>query len=683
MANAMSEEEMIHEFDNMVRRESEADEPTTLFEGWSDNDKIIFMKQLQVDLSEQSEATDLDEMNVPPSVMFDITDDEKAQNNYISSIGHYRSWQYSGSDKRYQFGSKSKRTFVTRPSGVFVFYFRYKHLVVGLIVDGQSGWVEGAITNNLDDGRESVLQFERGPVDLDYIRSSRTYNLKYDGNYTKAGKTYEAKLGIWHVRKAIVEIASFVPQVTGCEPEPIYWQILILFSVEAGRLNHVFCHTSPSLSIAIGPNGTLKLPISGEQFILNYLKLSLGSLQRIEGRSFIHVKGTTPRNLYQVLLEILILRREVIFPTFFILSDAPPMEFKKNEPRRGKGSRLLIEEHKWESENAKGHRYIVGKHDGTSVYRCEDWLLHPFKEAVRTIQHGPANGIPDVSESKITLVTEILTSDALTVMPKILQSEMLNGLQKLDLTEGEIAAQQLIGSSTYLKRSIQEKWYWEGQHQKRGDSATGGCCLSMLKYGITTTRTHALAQEELWHDEPGRRLHMALEADNCQVPKIMKRHIARVTDNMLAQNKKAKLMASEHEETCHASTQRKLSDKLSGSHAILAEDDESRTVPMTNVHLMATEEAALSTHFMSGTGTGLKISLLRDAVASHSKGAASVTFDDIECTEKAVSLTRISTFSRFAKVRCNAEKLAPGFLAACNLYCPCPIPSPLPGLPSN
>ena len=35
------------------------------------------------------------------------------------------------------------------------------------------------------------------------------------------------------------------------------------------------------------------------------------------------------------------------------------------------------------------------------------------------------------------------------------------------------------------------------------------------------------------------------------------------------------------------------------------------------------------------------------------------------------------------QVRCKAEKLAPGFLAACNLYCPCPIPCPLPGLPSN
>ncbi|XP_037446609.1 uncharacterized protein LOC119316379 isoform X3 [Triticum dicoccoides] len=619
--------------------------------------------------------------------MFDITNDKKAKQNYISSIGHYRSWQYSGSDKRYQFGSKSKRAFVTRPSGVFVFYFRYNHLVVGLIVDGQSGWVEGAVTNNLDDERQSVLQFQRKPFEPDYIRSSRTHNLKYDGNYTKAGKTYEAKLGIWHVRKAIVEIASFDPRVTKSEPEPIHWQVLTLFSVEAGRLNHVFRRTSLSLSVAIGPDGTLKLPTSGEQFILNYLKLSLVSLETIEGRPFIHVKGTTPRNLYQVLLEILILRREVIFPTSFILSDAPPMKFKKNEPKRGKGSRLLTKKHKLEAENAEGHKYLVGKHDGTTAYRCEDWLVNPFKEVVMTVEHVSANGRPDVRDSKITLVAEILNRDASAVTPKILQSQMRNGLQKLDLTEGEIAAQQFIGSATSLKRSIQEKWYWEGQHQKQKDqSATGGCCLSMLKYDITTKRAYASAQEEPWHDEPGRRfhvalgadngqvpkilkryiaritdnmhtqnkkaklmvaeheetchastqrelsdelseepwhdeprrrLHMALRADNGQVPKIMKRLIARVTDNMHAENKKAKLMVAEHEETCRASTQRELSDKLSGSHATLAEDVESRTVSVTNVHLMATKEAELSTHFMSGTGTGLKISLLKDAVASH------------------------------------------------------------------
>jgi hypothetical protein len=59
---------------------------------------------------------------------------------------------------------------------------------------------------------------------------------------------------------------------------------------------------------------------------------------------------------------------------------------------------------------------------------------------------------------------------------------------------------------------------------------------------------------------------MALGADNGLVPKIMKRHIPRETDNMHAQNKKAKLMVAVHEETCYvkSSIQGELFDKLSG-----------------------------------------------------------------------------------------------------------------------
>jgi hypothetical protein len=314
------------------------------------------------------------------SVLFDITDDMKAQNNYKSSVGHYRSWQYAGSDRRYQFGSKRKRAFVTRSSGVFVFYFQYKLVTVGLIVDGQTGWVEGAITNN--DGRESVLQFQRKLSESDYVRSLRTHTLKYDGNYTGAGKTYEAKLGIWPVRDAIVATGSFIPRVTQCEPDPIHWQILTLFSVEAGRLNHVYSHTSLSLSIEDGPNETLKLPTDGEQFIQNYFKLSHRANEAIEGSPFVHVKGTTPRNLYQVLLEILILRRKSTYPTYFLLTDAPPVKSKKNDPRRGKGRKQLTWEQKLQDEIAMGTKYTVGKHDATVTYQCEDWLINPFKEVL-------------------------------------------------------------------------------------------------------------------------------------------------------------------------------------------------------------------------------------------------------------------------------------------------------------
>jgi hypothetical protein len=68
MAHVMSEEElMIREFDSMVKNESEANHPTSLFEDWSDDKKINYMNQLQVNLPEHTVATDLDQMNVPVS----------------------------------------------------------------------------------------------------------------------------------------------------------------------------------------------------------------------------------------------------------------------------------------------------------------------------------------------------------------------------------------------------------------------------------------------------------------------------------------------------------------------------------------------------------------------------------------------------------------------------------------
>ncbi|KAM0849803.1 hypothetical protein ACQ4PT_053501 [Festuca glaucescens] len=691
---ASEEELLIHEFNNMVQNESEAHNPTSLFEDWSDDKKIKYMKQLQVNLPNQSEATDLDQMDVPDSVLFDITDDEKAHSNYISSVGHYRSWQYAGSDRRYQFGSKRNRAFLTRSSGVFVFYFRYKHLTVGLIVDGQTGWVEGAITNN--NGRESVLQFARKPFQPDYIRSLRTHNLKYDGNYTGAGKTYEAKVGIWPVRDAIVATGSYIPRVTESEPEPIHWQILILFSVEAGRLNHVFARLS--LSIENGPYATLKLPTDGEQFILNYLKLSLCANETIEGRPFVHVKGTTPRNLYQVLLEILILRRENLYPTYFILPDAPPLKYQKNEPRRGSGSKQLSLEQQLKDENAKGTTYTVGKHDATVTYHCEDWLINPFKEDRMSVQHRFANGSPSLNGHKNILVAEIMRGDAAIVMPKILELQEGHDLHKLGLTQGQMVAQQCVGSGTSLEAwSVRDQWYCDGQFHKKDLSATGGVRgggrSSMLKSGVATRTGHALTQvvcvrkklrsstknaEELRHDEPRRRLHMALGADNGQVPKMMKRSIARETDNMHAQNKKAKLMAAVHEETScvNSSIQGDLFGKLSGFGAILEGGAHSRTAFVTNVHLAAATKEALSIPFMN-CGAVLKFNMLRDAVTAwHPKGDACVTFDDKESTEKAISL---SWTSRFATVtRTNRLQKFCRLNKTSNLYCPYLLPGPLP-----
>lgn len=334
-------------------------------------------------------------------------------------------------------------------------------------------------------------------------------------------------------------------------------------------------------------------------------------------------------------------------------------------------------------ENAKGTTYTVGKHDATVTYHCEDWLINPFKEAIMSVQHGFANGSPSLNGHKNILVAEIMRGDAAIVMPKILELQEHHGLHKLGLTQGQMVAQQCVGSITSLEAwSVRDQWYCDGQFQKKDLSATGGGGgggrSSMLKSGVATRTGHALAQEELRHDEPRRRLHMALGADNGQVPKMMKRNIARETDNMQAQNKKAKLMVAVHEETCHvnSSIQGELFGKLSGSHAILEGGADSRTVFVTNVHLAAATKEALSIPFMN-CGALLKFNMLRDAVTAwHPKGDACVTFDDKESTEKAISL---SWTSRFATVtRKNRLQKFCRLNTTSNLYCPCPIPRPLP-----
>ncbi|XP_048562285.1 uncharacterized protein LOC125543076 [Triticum urartu] len=279
------EQELILKFDTMVGEEREKKEPTNLFEGWSDEEKVSYMRQLEFNLPQYSEAPNLEDKEVPDSVIFDVTDPEKIQKNYVASIGHYRSWQYVGSDRRFEFGSK-QRTFVTRSTGTFVFYYRYKHFLVGLIVDGQCGWVEGAITRNVRDGLESVLQFARKGSSPDYIRSARTYTLAYDGNYTKGENISKIKIGIWQLCNAIEGIGDFVPGKSKSEPDPMQWQILILYGPEAGRINYIFDRTKMSLSVDNGGHVAVKIPADLEPFVLNYLKLSKCGIAVLDGKEF-------------------------------------------------------------------------------------------------------------------------------------------------------------------------------------------------------------------------------------------------------------------------------------------------------------------------------------------------------------------------------------------------------------
>ncbi|KAJ8641068.1 hypothetical protein MRB53_017762 [Persea americana] len=96
--------------------------------------------------------------------------------------------------------------------------------------------------------------------------------------------------------------------------------------------------------------------------------------------------------------------------------------------------------------------------------------------------------------------------------------------------------------------------------------------------------------------------------------------------------------------------------QLSSSTQNLSEDDnESRTVFVTNVHYGATKEALLS-HF-SKCGMIIRVKLLYDTVTAQPKGSAYILFASKESADKALSMSGTSFFSRTLKVVRKADVL--------------------------
>jgi hypothetical protein len=61
----------------------------------------------------------------------------------LREIHVYRSWHFSALDLVYEIGRK--RFCASRKDQTFVFYFRYLDDDVGLVIDGQTVWVEGML----------------------------------------------------------------------------------------------------------------------------------------------------------------------------------------------------------------------------------------------------------------------------------------------------------------------------------------------------------------------------------------------------------------------------------------------------------------------------------------------------------------------------------------------------------
>lgn len=184
------------------------------------------------------------------------------------------------SDLRLEFGSPRKRSFVTRPFGTFVWYFKDQEYVVGFIIDGQTGYVHGCITRVYREGvleRENVLLFKTEAWGNDYIKGQGIHRLNFSGSYTEGLKIYAVSLCASILRKAIKEVACFSPEVDKVEPSPTHFETFILYAVEAPRIRGVFRITSKSLMTEDLNNKGLvviRIPESEEPFVLNYRQLS-------------------------------------------------------------------------------------------------------------------------------------------------------------------------------------------------------------------------------------------------------------------------------------------------------------------------------------------------------------------------------------------------------------------------
>ncbi|XP_040258649.1 uncharacterized protein [Aegilops tauschii subsp. strangulata] len=329
-----------------------------------------------------------------------------------------------------------------------------------------------------------------------------------------------------------------------------------------------------------------------------------------------------------------------------MLSDAPPMKYKREEPDQGKRSKALTDEQKLEAVNAKGTTYQVGKHDGFSIYHTEKWLIDPLKQDKRSFPERPelmmvliwvsrlwgylsknAAALSDTSGVQRGLSNESLNLNVKKnllvagIQPRNAPNEH-HGLERLELAKGQNAAQQHTASTFMFcpERSTADLWYWEVLHQKKDESPIGGSGFSMRKSGVAS-RT----EDELCYGEPRSRLPVALGTDNGKVPEIMKRRgISRETDRMDARNKKAKLMVAEHEQ------RRRVDSSTQGSHASTMDEADYSTDILTDVHFMARNKA-MSMHFMK----------------CDPEGTAYVTFADRETIEGATSLPGTSFSSRF------------------------------------
>ncbi|XP_044972753.1 uncharacterized protein LOC123440240 [Hordeum vulgare subsp. vulgare] len=341
-AKELSDKEIEHELGRMLVKDEDE-----FFKEWSPMKKRLFYESTLVRPTSLKQIAEPDGGKVKNSVIFDLTYERKAQISYLRAISHYRAWHVSGSDLIYEVGPEGKKFCVSRKDQTFVFWVRYSGQDVGLVIDGQSVWVEGFLRRSrAEDGKYSYrpsIQFsdvrkeERNSHNQQaalsdkngtpYIVDTGLLEADYGGNY--AGAVSQMKVSLHTTRAAVVAVAGHDKKESLHKDCHVACDNLVLFATEAGKNLWVFQYTMHSLDPKL--QMPISIPSSLDGTVTNHQQVSssvLSALEKVTGKKindlerggYKIVKGAVFRTLWQCINAYVILRRKAVFKTKFFLN---------------------------------------------------------------------------------------------------------------------------------------------------------------------------------------------------------------------------------------------------------------------------------------------------------------------------------------------------------------------------
>ncbi|TVT98152.1 hypothetical protein EJB05_32014 [Eragrostis curvula] len=325
-----------------------------IFEKWSPMMKRKFYEDLQISLPNPEEVCDLDAfkrkifklgpkdaIDVMDSCIFDTTHLHRIQDLYIVAISRYQAWQLAGTDKIHMFGSSDKTVFVTRGEGIFVFWVRYKHDDVGMVIDGQTGWVEGFITRVLNDDGSftygAAFQFKRdsnetekgSSKDNSYIMTKNLAVIKGGGNYSRP--VQEINLDPSDLQMAVYLLRNCNPNTHFDKNHRKACDILLLFGPEAAKNRAILQYTYDSLKVN---SERRMIPAPLDATVIKYDKSSQSANDCLSGMGYKTVVGSPIRSLVQCIEIHPFIKRRTCFDTKFYLEDSQASYLKQKQAKK-------------------------------------------------------------------------------------------------------------------------------------------------------------------------------------------------------------------------------------------------------------------------------------------------------------------------------------------------------------